>query len=563
MNFFRPPCTLTTVVLACFIATGCSTDANNEADKKQTQNSATTLDKQLPKRPNILLVVADDLGYSDMGSFGGEIATPNLDDLASQGLQLTNFHVAATCSPTRSMLFSGTDNHLAGLGSMYSFMKAARPDLLGQPGYEGYLNDRVFSLPQTLKDAGYVTYMAGKWHLGLESEQSPSARGFEQSFALLQGGAGHFSDLGMVAYEPKATFRETGEIANLPEDFYSTQFYAGKISQWIGQHPQDKPFFAYLAFTAPHWPLQAPEESIERYAETYTEGYKPIYRKRLEQQKSLGLIPEDFDIDAALAQVPDWDTLTEEQQKMESRTMAIYAAMIDDLDRSMGDVIKTLKETGQYDNTVILFMSDNGAQGEGLPMFYQWAKICCDNSYDNLGKANSYIFPGNQWATVSTGISRGHKGQVTQGGIQSPAILSLPAAVTNSTQVHQFLSVMDVLPTLLDLADVDIAELQANNPNKHAIKGQSFAAILTDPNANIHSGDYVMGWELFGGEAIREGNWKMVRQRGREGSSPWQLFDLSVDPSESQNLSSQYPSRVEAMDSLWQGYVQDNGVITQ
>ena len=252
----------------CIPILGCMQNENNTTQKK----------------PNILVIVVDDIGYTDLGVFGSEIETPNIDKLATDGIKFANYYVAPTCSPTRAMLLSGIDNHLVGMGSMSGEQSENQK---GQPGYEGYLNFRVAALPNILKDSNYHTYMTGKWHLGYEENNSPTARGFDRSFALLSGGAGHFNNMLPILGSKKAPYRDDGVIIDaLPDDFYSTEFYTEKMLEYIDSNQvDDKPFFGYLAYTAPHWPLQAPQSSIEKQQGNYDHGYDVIYQKRLEKLK--------------------------------------------------------------------------------------------------------------------------------------------------------------------------------------------------------------------------------------------------------------------------------------
>ncbi|HEY0713238.1 MAG TPA: sulfatase-like hydrolase/transferase, partial [Polyangia bacterium] len=268
-------------------------------------------------RPNILLILADDLGYSDLGAFGGEIKTPNLDALARAGRLLTDHHTAATCSPTRSMLFSGTDHHLAGLGTM---AEVIRPEQVGKPGYEGYLNDRSVSIAELLRDAGYHTYLSGKWHLGVGEERSPKVRGFEASFSLSGGAGSHFAPVpGKSVPADNVEYREEGKPATLPADYFSTDFFTDKLIAYIERNRADgKPFFAYAAYTAPHWPLQAPPAYLDRYAGRYDAGYDAIRDQRLARQKQLGIIPADFQPNPGRTSSPDnptWAELTPDQRK--------------------------------------------------------------------------------------------------------------------------------------------------------------------------------------------------------------------------------------------------------
>ena len=517
----------------------------------------------IEQRPNILLIVADDLGYSDLGVYGGEIDTPNLDKLAQSGMMLTDFHTAPTCSPTRSMLLSGTDNHLAGLGSMQSYMEFFAPELLGKPGYEGHLNFQVAALPELLTDAGYHTYMTGKWHLGMEESQGPKARGFEKSYVLLEGGAGHLDQLGIMAGNTKAAYREDGQLVQLPDDFYSTHFYATKMVDYIKQNnADDKPFFGYLAFTAPHWPLQAPQKSIDKYKGKYDTGYEALFNQRVKRQKALGLIDEDTALPALLSVDKKWSELTEEQKKRSARTMEIYAAMIDDLDKYVGHVISELKAMGEYDNTLIFFMSDNGAEGGniGNMITEKSLDICCDNSYENMGAANSYIWQGSAWARASVGASKLYKSFSTEGGILAPAFVSYPKNIQPKQQYNGFISVMDLYPTFLELAKTKHPGTYYKGRKVHSIKGASLNSVLTGTSSVVHDENYVMGWELFGSMGIRKDNWKITFVPPPLGAGQWELYNLADDPTEAFDLSKQYPEIFNELKILWENYVKENGV---
>ncbi|WP_317928455.1 arylsulfatase [Halioxenophilus sp. WMMB6] len=501
------------------------------------------------QRPNVLLVVADDLGYTDLGSFGGEIQTPNLDALAQSGMRLTQFYTAATCSPTRAMLMTGTDHHRVGLGTM---AEALAPNQRGKPGYEGFLNDRAAFLPKAFADAGYRTLMSGKWHLGLDEQHSPAAKGFQQSFALLDGGAGHFSDLGIDKMH--ASFRENGKPAQLPKDFYSSRFYTDKMIDYIDSGKNSgQPFFGYLAYTAPHWPLQAPDDSIKKYQGHYAMGYDQLHQERVENAKSLGLAPQNATTAPRQPGQKAWRELSSEEQKIEQRKMEIYAAMVDDMDRNFGRLLIYLQETGQFDNTIIFFMSDNGAEGATLEdgvfkKFVPHVQQCCDNSYENLGKPDSYLFYGPNWARASVGPARDFKGDITEGGIHSPAFIVYPGMKERGSISQQFVSVKDVLPTLLNLANIPLPVDQ-----EVAVEGHS---LFTEAGNTA-----AMGWELFGGKAYRYGEWKLVRKSPRMGETQWQLFNLVDDPMEQQDLSAQQPAKFQQLMQRWADYEQGNGII--
>ena len=305
-------------------------------------------------KPNILLIMADDLGYTDIGSFGGEIETRHIDALAAEGVRFVNFHTSVSCSPTRSMLMSGTDNHIAGLGNMSELLT---PEQKGKPGYEGYLNDRVVTLAEVLRDGGYHTYMAGKWHLGDEPEYFPHARGFESSFSMLQGGASHWNDMTglQIAIQPVAKYvMDDKELDELPAEFYSSRSYADFLIDAIRENRDDgKPFLAYFAPTAAHDPVHAPEPWLSKYRGRYDAGYEALKSDRIANAKRLGVVPEAAPPPGLHPRTKLWATLSDEKKALESRTMEAYAGMIENMDYHIGRIIAFLKDVGEYDNTIL------------------------------------------------------------------------------------------------------------------------------------------------------------------------------------------------------------------
>lgn len=520
-------------------------------------------------RPNILLIVADDLGFSDLGSYGSEIATPNLDTLAKKGVRLTSFYAAPTCSPSRAMLLSGVDNHLAGLGAMHEYMP---PFVKGQPGYEGYLNFDIAALPELLRDAGYHTYMAGKWHLGLSGDTNPSARGFDKSFALLEGGAFHFNDWSYA--DPKlrgkegAIYTENGKPAQLPKKFYSSRFYTDKTIDYIDANTGDgSPFFAYLALTAPHWPLQAPEAMITKYRGDYDAGYGALYRHRLRRMMELGIITEATGALPVAAGDSPWDSLTEEQRQFEARKMEVYAAMIDDMDQNIGRLIQYLKSIGQYDNTLLIFLSDNGTAGNDIEKTVKglkaWRQKCCDNRLENLGNADSFIWLGANWAKVSSAPLRNWKSSTAEGGIRVPAIIHFPKMITNTGIKATFTTVKDIMPTLLDVAKVQHPGVHYKGRAVHPLQGESMWPMLTGATESVHEPDYMMGWELFGRRAIRQGDWKLRWEPAPFGGKTWQLYNITTDPGETSDLIHSNPLKTAELKRLWGAYTNENAVLLQ
>ena len=521
---------------------------------------------QTETRPNILLIVADDLGYSDIGAFGGEISTPNLDALAAGGLKMSNFYAAAACSPSRAMLLGGADSHVAGMGTMFNDQAANQ---LGQPGYEGYLNHNVVTVSSLLLDAGYHTYMTGKWHLGYDDDQSPAARGFERSFALLQGGAGHFDDSTMTVDHETSWYREDGVRTELPGDFFSSRFYTDKILEYIRSgEGDDKPFFAYLSYTAPHWPLQAPAETIDKYKGQYDDGYDALAEKRLISLEQIGLIePDHIAPEQAYPETESWNNLSDEQKQIDAREMETYAAMVDNMDYHIGRVLDYLDESDQRDNTIVIFISDNGAQGFGPGMaraFPQdWIDETFDNSFDNIGKINSYVYLGPHWARASTAPMRMFKGFSSDGGLKVPAIISYPGKLETraGTFNNQFTTVLDLPATFLDIAMAKHPGTSYKGRQVHPYTGVSMMPFLNGESETVHEPDDVVAWELNDSRAVRKGDWKIILIPGRFGTGDWELFNIKNDPAERNDLSEAEPEKRNEMVAEWEKYASANGII--
>lgn len=516
--------------------------------------------KSPPQRPNFLIIVADDLGFSDIGAFGGEISTPNLDRLAARSVKLTDFHTAPTCSPTRSMLLTGLDNHEAGVGTM------AEPPLRA-PNQEGHISTQGFlasdnaTLAELLGASGYRTLYSGKWHLGLTPEQDPSRRGFQTSFALLEGGHNHFGQ--PIKGDVKGpTYRVNGQlIPALPADFYSSDSFATKLIEQIRASKVgpdgSKPFFAYLAFTAPHFPLQAPAETIAKYRGRYDAGYEVLRDQRLKRQIKLGLIDAKT-IAHPFELAPRWNALSPEQKALSSRRMEVLAAMIDRLDQNVGRVIETLRVTGELKNTVILFLSDNGAEGQDLsrpaaPAYPRYA--AADNRLENIGTATSYEAIGPGWAEAATAPSWRAKGFQSEGGTHAVSFLAGPGIKAGIGR--PFTSVMDVVPTFLDFAGVVHPQGKFAGRSIKTIRGLSWRPWLAGLSDRVYPADKPVGGELFGGKALRQGDWKLVDR----GDGQWRLFNIASDRGEANDLASTEPERVIALRQAWDDYAEQVGVI--
>lgn len=520
--------------------------------------------------PNLLLIVADDMGYSDLGCFGGEIPTPHLDALARRGLRAANFHVNPTCSPTRATLLTGADNHLAGLGNMAEFLG---PEQKGKPGYEGHLNDRVVCVARLLRDAGYHTYMAGKWHLGEEPEHWPARNGFERDFTVLQGGGSNWPDmLYPNPAHPRLTFTRDGKrLEELPRDHFSTAAYSDFIMRCATEHKDDeKPFFAYLSFQAVHAPLASPDDWLNRSQGRYDDGYDAARARRLTRMKELGIVAGDVTAPPRLPSVPAWDSLTRQQQALSARRMEVYAAMLANMDHHVGRVLDHLRRIGKLDNTVVVFLSDNGPEAAGFseaaakafsPDAKAWMEKTFDFRPERWGKEGSVVDYGAAWAQVGSTPFRGFKGFVSEGGIRAPLIVAGPGVKHEGDVTHALLHVADIVPTLLDLAGVEHPSGKKGS-GLAPVRSKSLRPLLEARADSVRTEADWLGWELFGNRAILQGEWKlMYLLKGAGGTGGWQLFNLANDPAEARDLAARHPERCAALLKLWDEYVTANGVI--
>ena len=521
-------------------------------------------DKPRSTTPNILLIMVDDLGYTDIGNFGGEIQTPYIDSLAKHGVRFSNFHTSVSCSPTRSMLMTGTDNHIAGLGNMKEFLT---PEQKGKPGYEGHLNDRVVTLAEVLRDGGYHTYMAGKWHLGDEPAHFPHARGFERSFSMLQGGASHWSDMTgiQVPIQPIAKYSMNGkELHKLPKDFYSSRSYADFLINAIRENRGDgKPFLAYFAPTAVHDPIHVPEPWLSKYRGQYDDGYQALKARRTAGAKRMGLIPESAPAPALHPQTRPWDSLSSAEKALESRTMEAYAGMIENLDYHIGRIINFLKDIGEYANTIIIFTSDNGPNpwySEDYPdnAGSDWMKQF-DNSLDNIGRPGSFVGIGIGWACASAGPLDYFKLTVGEGGIRTPLIIAGPG-VKSARQIDSFAYVTDIMPTILDFIGL-------KHPGKYRgrmvakMRGRSLAGVTSGAQKDTYAKDTPIGGEMINGKWMRKGDYKAVLVAKDFGPGTWKLYNVTKDPGETRDLSKEQPAVLQELKAAWDQYANDVGIV--
>lgn len=520
---------------------------------------------QSGERPNILLILLDDLGYSDIGAYGSEIDTPNIDAIANLGLKFSNASVLPTCAPTRAALMTGQDPHMVGLGSQNKIFPpgASESDF----GYKGSLEGDFQGIASILKEAGYSTMMAGKWHLGDGEEQLPEALGFEQSVILLDGAASHYNDgVGVAPVDTAsgdgfATYLENGKpISQLPPDFYSTRFYTDQLLQMLESGINKRaPFFAFLSYTAVHDPLQAPEEYIEKYMPRYDGlSYMELRNNRIRGLCEQGLIKDCSPSIRWLEKTPEWDELSKAQQYDLQRRMATYAAMLDYTDHEIGRLVQYLKDTGQYDNTLILILSDNGAApvpatfyargAEGL----QWQRENYPRrSVSDYGKKGAFATMGMPNAQASSAVYFGFKTTLFEGGVRTPLIIKRPGIHANGLS-HTSVFLTDLYPTLADYAGVSVEGWPG-------IFGHSLKPHLDGRTDGLGEREYGMAW--MGMRAYRQGDWKVVFvPKGYGGAGRYALYNLASDPGEVKDLSLTYPEKLNELTVKWDEYAEKNNV---
>ncbi len=494
------------------------------------------------ERPNVLLILCDDLGYSDAGCYGGEIHTPNIDRLAAEGMRFTQFYNCAVCVTTRSSLLTG----------LYP-RQTRRPRL----------RSNMLTLGEAMGDAGYATSLTGKWHLGSERPLRPIDRGFDEYYGLLDGCCNFFNPA-----TPDPRFYNGGRvrtfahnerrITEFPEGYYTTDAFTDHAVRTIKRFASgEKPFFVHLCYTAPHFPLHAFPEDIARYRGKYADGYLAMRRRRHERQAKLGLFaslpelsaPENrqgdyrYDYD-----VPDWDTLPPEERQREEARMETYAAMVDRMDRGIGRVLAALDDAGVADNTVVMFLSDNGGCAtwpSGRPG--QEAEFVKFNEGIPVGDGRGYEFVGKGWGWAQNAPFRQFKTWCYEGGIATPMIVRWPGRIARGAITHQVGHIIDFLPTLLELAGSTYPESHNGN-DLLPVEGQSLLPIFRGQQRDGHAS---LSWELFGNRAIRQGNWKLVWGASRK---QWELYNLKSDRSETRDLAAQYPERVANMSRDWQAW---------
>ncbi len=492
-------------------------------------------------KPNIIVILVDDMGFSDLGCYGSEIETPNIDQLAGNGLRFSNFYNTSRCCPTRASLLTGLYSHQAGVGAMM--------EKTDKPGYLGYLNRNCITLAEALKPAGYTTLMTGKWHVGDDEGMKPIDRGFDRYWGVLHGGGLYFKET--MKLKPDRKFYHNHKIIDPPDDLYVTDDFTDRAMDFIDEsvNKTKKPFFLYLAHIAPHWPLQAKPQDIEKYKGRYDAGWDVIREKRFQKQQQLGVIPENTVLSPRDPEAKAWSEMAEDKRKDLAQRMEIYAAQIDSIDQNIGKLVGKLKELGQFDNTLILFLSDNGCSAEGGPGGFDRGEKDAP-----IGTALSYSSAGLEWANVSDTPYRQFKMFTHEGGIISPFIAHWPAGIEAKGEIRRTVGhVIDVMPTLLDVAKADYPK-QVEGKDIKPYEGMS---LIPSFKSDSIKSERVLYWEHYGRKAVRRGDWKAVSG----GKNTWHLYHLKDDPGELADLAEKEPAKLVEFMELWQAWAKRCNVL--
>jgi arylsulfatase A-like enzyme len=511
-----------------------------------------------PAPPNIIILLADDWGFSDVGAFGGEMPTPNIDALARGGVRFANFHVAGSCSPTRAMLQTGVRSHRAGLGNMPETIPPAHARA---PGYETHLNDRVLTIAERLRAAGYRTYLTGKWHLGHTPDTLPGARGYDRALALSQSGADNFADKPNLLLYERADWTEDGKPAKLPLSFYSSTLLVDRMIDYIDAGPRDRPFLASVNFLANHIPVQAPDADLAAARGRYDAGWTALRQRRREATIAAGLMPAGMPM-VTMRSTANWASLYPAEKRQRRGAMEAYWAMATAMDREVGRLVAHLKATGRYDNSVFVFLSDNGPEATDpmeSPLARTNALALYDMRSEQQGRPGSLTAIGAGWASAAASPLRGYKFTASEGGLRVPLVISYPgsAAVARGHIARGFAHVVDVAPTLLALAGADAA----TPPGKEPMTGHSLVPMLTGAADAVRSPDEPTGYELSGNAVLWKGDLKLVRNLPPYGTGRWQLFDIVRDPGETSDLARARPAEFKAMQADYAAFAKGDGVL--
>ena len=492
-------------------------------------------------RPNIILIMSDDMGYSDIAPYGGEIDTPNLSYLAKNGIKFTQFYNAARCCPTRASLLTGNYPHEAGVGHMTNPPKDPKGHNYGTPEYQGKLSSNVVTIAEVLKKTGYSTLISGKWHLSFfDKNQWPLQRGFDKFYGFISGAGNYFKPEG-----PRFIFEGNEKIEINDEDYYTTDAFTDKAIEYIDKvklENQENPFFLYLSYNAPHWPLQAPKKDIDKYRGKYSNGWEILRKERYNRMIEMGLVDSSWEL--SYDDIISWDSLTIQKREEMDLRMAIYAAMIDRMDQNIGKLIDNLKTKKLYNNTIIMFLNDNGACAEN--------DMLGSGPKEQLETKEGYLLSyGKAWANASNTPYRSYKHWTHEGGIGTPFIVNWPNGISKNLRGstnNQYGFLPDIMATCLDLANTVQPEIfNGNKIKKHS--GKSLIPILLGSTKEIH--EEPIFWEHEGNKAVRHGDYKLVLDWEKNNNDNWELYNISNDRTEQNNIIGEFPDIANNMIEMY------------
>lgn len=492
-------------------------------------------------RPNIILIMSDDMGYSDIAPYGGEIDTPNLSYLANNGIKFTQFYNGARCCPTRASLLTGNYPHEAGIGHMTNPPKDPNGHNYGLPEYRGKLSSNVVTIAEVLKKAGYSTLISGKWHLSFfDKNQWPLQRGFDKFYGFISGAGNYFKP-----EAPRFIYEGNDKIKINDEDYYTTDAFTDKAIEYIDEaklENQENPFFLYLSYNAPHWPLQAPKEDIDKYRGNYSNGWEKLRKERYNRMIEMGLVDSSWEL--SYDDIISWDSLSIQKREEMDLRMAIYAAMIDRMDQNIGRLIESLKIKKLYDNTIIMFLNDNGACAEN--------DMLGSGPKEQLETKEGYLLSyGKAWANASNTPYRSYKHWTHEGGIGTPFIVNWPKGISKNLRgstINQYGFLPDIMATCLDLANTIQPEIfNGNKIKKHS--GKSLMPIFSGSRKAIH--EEPIFWEHEGNKAVRLGDYKLVLDWEKDVDDNWELYNISKDRTEQNNLVDELPEIANNMIEMY------------
>ncbi|MEM7183151.1 MAG: sulfatase-like hydrolase/transferase [Spirochaetota bacterium] len=512
-----------------------------------------TVIAQAKDKPNIVLILVDDSGLMDFGTFGGEAKTPHIDRLARQGTMLTNFHASPVCAPSRAMLVTGIDSHLTGVANLPEMLPSSYEN---QPGYQGVLNNRVQTVATRLKEVGYRTYVSGKWHLGHDKNTLPPARGFDRSFILAGSGASNYQTKGYLPFKMKAQWFADGKETSLPDNFYSSKDYIQKtIAFHETEENKNSPFFSYIAFQA----LQAPQKFVKPYLEVYQEGWDVLRQKRFAKAKAMGIIPATASMNDMFPQFQKWEELSPAEKEQYTNDMAVLAGMLEAMDHYIGQYIKYLQEKGLYQNTIFIIASDNGPDGGNynVSLMQAWRKSQgYHRDKSRIGEKGYFGAIGPEFAYALASPFSFFKYYAGEGGVRTPLIIS-GKNIPGGQQSNEFCFITDVVPTILELAGMEAK----SNKLYTQITGKSLLPHLKNLSVPVYQEDEGVGMEAANSASYYQGDFKIVKNNIPLGDNKWYMYNLRKDPGETKDISKMYPEKFTTMITSYTTYAKAVGVI--